>query len=261
MRRARSKQNLSVVVLGLMFGWLTLTVAAQSTELNAGQPVTVTIAPSAPVELTFTVDEPNTTVRLSAIGIALDDETPPADTILEVLTEDYVRVAYADDQIGETVITDAHIPRLTLAEAGTYRVRVDTFNGVTDGQAEVLLEVIDRFDMAVTDEDAITRIKVTLPPLTPFVYPITLSADQIVTITARDVSRGLDPYLRLVSAGGDVLSENDDHDSDDLSLDRLDARIVVDVADDRDALIELREFIGRGGEFEILIAVEPATNP
>lgn len=171
------------------------------------------------------------------------------DTVLEILTPDMARLAYNDDHDTTSenlALTDSALEQITLEEAGIYTIRVNSFNGVSEGEVEVTLSQVAR--------TAGDTVMITLTPSSRYFHTFSAQAGDIVTITARDSRSLLDPVLILRRDSGEEISRNDDHQSDDLSLNIFDSRIqtlTIDV--DGEYTIELREFMGRAGSIELSI--------
>lgn len=181
------------------------------------------------------------------------------DPVLDVLGRDGYRLAYnhrhgtARDDLA---VNDALINGLRLDDAGPYYIRANTYGGNFRAEMEVLLEIIDPFDTSVTENDA-GDIIITgrLPRFETFTYTLDARMDEILTITARDTSRRLDPVLALLDSGGAEMVSNDDHSSADSALDVRDARISdVVVPVDGVYTVVLTDFIGNAGRFELIIA-------
>src|SRR5690606_21953965 len=101
--------------------------------------------------------------------------------------------------------------------------------------------------------DGTITIDVRLPEDAIYHYALELSENDIITISVRDTSGTLDPYLSILENNSLVIS-NDDHQSPDLTLNRLDSRISEwHVLSDNTYIIEVRDFLGNAGEFELVI--------
>lgn len=226
-------------------------VLAQDITLQLDEPITVTIGED-PAWLTYagTAGEVITITTLTAIT-----DTAP-DTTLEILYPDGERLDYNDDTIlpDGNLKGDALLQGVALPIDGDYRIRVDSFNGVSEGDVEVLLTHPDTALDVLSTED-LTIVRGAIAELDTLTYAIDVSADTRLTVTARDVSGTLDPILRIY-ADETLLSFNDDHTSGDLSLDVLDAQ-VSDLAVDADVSLDIvvSDYLGRSGTIELIIAV------
>lgn len=227
-----------------------IVILAQDVDIQADEPITVTVGDD-PAWLTYTgtAGERITITTLTAIT-----DTAP-DTTLEILYPDGQRLDYNDDTIlpDGNLKGDAMLQAIELPMDGTYRIRVDSFNGVSAGDVDVLLTTPDNaLDVLAIDDLTIVSGDIR----DSLIYPIDVSAGSTLTVTARDVSGTIDPILRLY-ADDTLLTFNDDHRSGDLSLDVLDAQ-VSDFAIDEDTTINIvvRDYLGRSGTVELIIALE-----
>lgn len=226
-------------------------VTAQET-IEPNTPVTITLGDD-PAWLTYN-GQAGEYITITTLTTASD--TAP-DTTLEVLYPDGQRLNYNDDTIlpDGNLKGDASIDNLLLPMDGNYQIRVDSFNGVTAGDVEVLLTQSDTtLDGLTSDEHTIMRGDI------QFGFPLTttidLKADTIVSIITRDTSGTLDPVLR-VYAGDDLLAFNDDHNTDNPTLDMLDAHIsTLTLADDTSLSIVVTDFLGRAGTVELIVTVD-----
>lgn len=220
-----------------------------STSLESNTALTLRLDGKSAALLTYTAPEVQTiTLTVRAIS--------ELDPVVELLTPDGQRLAYNDDaSLTGLAPTDAALVGLTLPEAGDYTVRVNTFNGVTEGEVEVLLTVVDSIPATISEPDeGITTIQVQLPKNGVYRYELPITTDQMVQITARDPFGGLDPVLTLRNAAGEVVTRNDDHNSTDWTLNIFDAQLKeIIIPADGVYTLELREFIGRAGVIEITI--------
>ncbi len=118
--------------------------------------------------------------------------------------------------------TDARIYDLILTDSGSYEIDV---RGYQDSSGD--------FTMTL---DPIATNAPTTPPVedvelgsvdtgNTYSYNFTAQAGDWVTITARGLSQGFDPYISLLDANGNVLIDNDDNGSGYGALAFLDAQI------------------------------------
>jgi hypothetical protein len=170
------------------------------------------------------------------------DEIDPVVEILEL--DGAHRLAYNDDLSPETM--HAGLIALPLSEAGEYTIRINSFNGATEGNVEVTLTVID-------EEESGELIEAELFPNSTVRY--TLPRGETYTVTAFDPQGVLDAVLTVRNANGIVIATNDDHLSSDLTLNVFDARLSVTVPDDETYTVEVRDFLGRAGT--ITVQIEP----
>lgn len=196
------------------------------------------------------------------------------DPVIEILSPEGERLAYNDDHrttLEHLTPTDAAIERLFLPEPATYTLRVNTFNGVTAGDVEVLLALVSPVEYEIVTDEADTLIMtVSLEAAQTFQYRFAAEAGTVYTIVARDLKGLLDPIITLresdtentiISAEG-VFASNDDFHyrfGDAFILNVFDARIIdAEIPQDGDYVLELREFMGRGGAITVqMVARKP----
>ncbi len=177
------------------------------------------------------------------------------DTVIEVLTPARARVAYNDDHFGsfsagELAATDSAIVALLLDEAGTYTIRINSFNGVSAGEIEVTLMQVDAIPATVAPREGVQIVTLDLPANAVFRYALAATP---VTIAVRDPRGALDPVIVVYGADGAVVAQTDDHDQTDLALNIFDAKVRIE----RGASVEVREFLGRPGRLEIIVSATP----
>jgi hypothetical protein len=150
---------------------------------------------------------------------------------------------------------DSLIPDLRLPAPGDYTIWLNSFNGVDTGEVEVTVETADLFhEQSRTDGNA-EVITATLPAGERYLHPMTLSTSQIVTLTVRDMSGTLDPLLTVRDSSGKIAAQNDDHaDKSDTTLDTLDAQIAHLTLPAGTYTLEVIDFAGAAGTFELRIA-------
>ena len=179
------------------------------------------------------------------------EELGVLDPVLEVLARDGTRLAYDDDG-GEN--GNARIENLTLALPGLYTIRVNTFNGVSTGEVEITVTTSDPFaEMTTITDDGIV-ISASLPAHKRYTYRLTGEAGEVITLTVRGLSNGLDPFITLRDADGGRLALNDDHGTEDGTLGRLDAQIAgFALPVGGTYVIEVADLTGAAGRFELTI--------
>lgn len=249
----------SILVLGFMLGL----VATAQELLTSDEAVIVTVSADEPATLQFegTVGQ---FVSLIAEPIAGEDGEA-IDTTLALIAPDDTQLAYNDDthltnsETGEiTIQRAAAIRNLRLPLDGTYTVWVDSFNGVSEGEAEVLLTVSDDpFAQQTEEANGTTIITLTLPEASIFTTTLALEANDLVTITAQDTSGTLDPFVQVRTPDGAIIVQNDDHDTLNTTLNVLDAQIGAwEVPASGDYLVEVLDFMGRAGTLTLTIEVD-----
>ncbi len=226
----------------------------QEMILQPDEPMTVTIGVD-PAWLTYsgTTGEIITITTLTAVT-----DTAP-DTTLEILYPDGQRLDYNDDTIlpDGNLKGDAMLREIELPIDGDYLIRVDSFNGVSEGDVDVLLTYADTaLDVLSTDD--LTIVSGDIASQDSLIYTIDVPAESNLSVTARDVSGTLDPIVRLF-AEDTLLIFNDDHTSGDLSLDVLDAQ-VSNFSIDSDTAVEIvvSDYLGRAGSVELIITITDA---
>lgn len=247
-----SKQNLTRIVgiwWVMVLMWLITVSIAQDLQLEPDTPITVTIG-DYPAWLTYT-GITGEVITLSTMT-AITDTAP--DTTLEILYPDRHRLEYVDDVVfpDGTVKSDAVIDKIELPVEGVYRIRVDSFNGVSEGEVEVLLtHSTESYNVITTDTLTIVSGEIE----NALTYSLDVEPNTPLTIVARDISGTLDPVLSIYDAAGTLLAFNDDHQSGDLSLDVFDAQVAELVIEDRTTLeIIVKDFLGRTGTVELIIS-------
>lgn len=170
--------------------------------------------------------------------------------ILEIWDIQGKRLAYNDNYPNEDNPRDAQLKNITLAEAGTYLIRADTYGGIFAGEFEITITISDPFERTITDDGVIFY----LPRYTIFTETMNFDAGDVVMLTAQDLSGTLDPFMWITAPDGVTLAENDDHTSADFGLGLLDSRISeLTIAQTGDYQIHVRDFLGRAGHIRLTI--------
>lgn len=266
----RSKQSLalfshinrliSLVIVALCCVGGVLAQDEPPRELLPDTPQVVTVSADGMVTRLYRAPQAQwVSIRTEALS---DDPDNPLDTILIVRDDQHQTLAYVDDtplidEDGEVVwMSDAWLTALYLPDAGDYYVLVDTFHGVFVGEVRLTLTVIDPFDVRVHEDDGdTTTFDITLPPALTYQQNLTLEAGQTLTVSARDTSSRLDPMVWLTTPSGDIIATNDDHDSDDILLNRLDAHLTFSAEEATEFVVHVRDFMGRAGTMSINITL------
>jgi hypothetical protein len=232
------------------------------TPIEPDTPLTVSLDTSGAVVIHYS-SEGDETVWISAKAISTEDAFP-LDTVIEVVSPSGERLAYNDDYfpalVSESVVselelqpTDSAISFLTLTDAGDYQLRVNSFNGVSTGEVEVLLQRAEAVALETRETDAdVFAASVTLQPNQVAQLDIPLEAGRAYTITVRDPLGGLDAVVQIIDVNGTVLASNDDHGTDDFTLNIFDSRIAEFTPETSgDHTLSIRDYLGRGGVFEV----------
>lgn len=238
-----------LLILILLFPIAVLAQDEEADILIPEEPQTVSITGDSRESITFTVDELALYVRLSVES--LSEEIDPVVWIVDSRK----RLLAYNDNVDEG--THAKIDNLYLLP-DSYTIFIDSFNGVSEGDVIVSLEIVDPFDMALRSSETSILINAFLPEDTVFSYDFPAKANDIITVTVRDVSGSLDPYLTIYDESGNLLIVNDDHQSTDLSLNIFDSRITEwDVPADGNYRIEVHDFSGNSGQFALTVTTQP----
>lgn len=249
------------------------TTQALPLQLEAGVPLRVTLDGTDAAMIAY-ASGGSETVRLFARAAVSDSDAPPFDVVVEVISPDGQRIAYNDDYAAALIPaatvtslnlqpTDAVIPVLTLDVSGEYLIRVNSFNGVSVGEVEVTLEIIEPVSIErETDSDDMLTASVTLRPDQVAVLDIALEAGQTYTLTVRDPRAILDPVAQLSDAEGTVLASNDDHTGADFGLNIFDSRIMAFTPTaSGDYVLSVRDYLGRAGTFQVEVGRETPPIP
>lgn len=240
---------------------LTLCLSAVHTMAQG----TPNLEPDTPLVVSITADEPAVVIYESPGDEVLDFSvralSDDLDTTLALLGPDDELLAYNDDTLVQDDAGNPQVQRnpqldaVYLAQAGRYRLRVDSFNGVGEGEAELLVSAspsVMLLGAAGTEDTQVYAVRLLAGARA--IIELDLSAGQRLTLTARDTSRTLDPVLRLSDAAGVMLAENDDHGSADLTLDVLDAQITdVEIVSDGTYQVMVWDFMGAAGRLELQV--------
>lgn len=191
------------------------------------------------------------------LTLTSDDDDPLANPVLAVLNPQNRLIAYNDNHFTNDPnlrATDSVIENLQLKQDGTYTVYVNTYGGIYAGDVRLTIETVDLFQITLDDADGMTTITGNLPASTPYHYTFDAVADDVLTITLRDVSGTLDPILAVMDADGNMLFQNDDHAGSDLTLNVFDAQLRdIVIPADGEYIIIARDFMGMSGEFALSI--------
>jgi hypothetical protein len=191
----------------------------------------------------------------------LPEDDADIDPLVTLLDEDGEVLAENDDHENRDAsldLFDARIENFALPADGTYTIEVDEFFGDAGD-----FELIISFGSSVSQDDAgVSRepivIEGTVPANSTFEQPFEADAGAVVTITVRAVPDAeLDPIVQLVAPDGDVIAENDDHESDDETLSRYDAQIPsLSIPETGTYIIVVSGFAASAGDFTLTIVFE-----
>jgi hypothetical protein len=186
---------------------------------------------------------PGYAIQITATAVDAGENTP--DLVLWLVLDGRV-VAYNDNQ-GES-----KNPSIILSspEDAVYSIYIDSFNGVSTGTAEVLVTLLDPFNLQTLEEsDDLTQLSLHLPESQIFRHVFLASGD--VSISAKDLSGNLDLYIRLY-VEEQVIAVNDDHHSEDSTLGQFDSWLSLSLETEF-YMLEVRDFLGNAGQIEIMI--------
>ncbi|MDX1991413.1 MAG: hypothetical protein SF029_03435 [bacterium] len=237
--------------------------AQESSEvLLPGQVRLLDLQANQPIFLTFE-GQAGQVVNLTFRSLEAEGEI---DTVLEIRDRSGDgdrngdrRLAYNDNHRtgrDDLYASDSAITGVRLPAHGRYTVRLDSYGSIGVGRVEVLLEVVDLFETMVQEgENGDLMVSGVLPRWQVFRYTVEAEDGALLTITARDRSGTLDPYLRLFDANGRLIASNDDHGTGSVTLDVLDAQIQnFEVAVSDEYSLALSDLLGRAGRFEVAIS-------
>jgi hypothetical protein len=233
------------------------TTASSTGTITANTPVEVQLTGSGAVDVRYTGNV-NEVISVTARSL---ETSGVLDTTLEVLDSSNTRLGYNDDH-GSTRTDldnfDSYIRDLKLTSGGELIIRVSTFTGAGAGRVEVLLtSSLAAAAPTQTPSTPSTGPEVVtgaVPEGGTFDQTIAVQSGEVLTITVRATDNALDPKVALVDASGSILVENDDHGTNDATLDTFDSRISnFTVTTGGTFTIQISGFAGSGGSFEMTI--------
>jgi hypothetical protein len=218
-------------------------------------PAIITLTGGAgPIEIAYEMDGGE---QITIMARSLADD--PIDVVLE-LSLDNQRMAFNDDHgtdIANLAPLDAAIVDFVPPDAGTYTLRIHSFNGAQTGDVEVTVQSSPLIPPCAEPQHIANLVA-----NGTFACWLELEAGTALTISATDVSGTLDPVLTLLDAEATVLARNDDHGTADLTLNVLDAKIaayIIPVV--VRYVIHVGVFVSGNGVFEIMIEQSSAATP
>ena len=211
-------------------------------------------------ELTLVVADDN---RASAIfvveeadyfTIQVTSESADFDPVVWIVDSQNRLQAYNDQSDNDNIAQIEHI----LLPADQYMIFIDSFNGVSEGEVTISISTTDPFETNISANESDIVITVTLPEDMTYQYWLDVTTGDQLTITVRDISGTLDPYLTVIDDNETILAVNDDHRSNNLALNLLDSQIpMLDTLDNSMVLIEVHDLLGNWGQFELSIIFRP----
>ncbi len=224
-----------------------ITVLAQDEDaiiLIPGETLAISVTGDMRTSANVTIDE------ATYVSVQVRGETGTLDPVVWIVDSNKRLIAYNDNgaEAGNALINNLYL----LPDS--YRVYVDSFNGVSDEEVTLSLNIVDPFDTAIEMTDNLVTINATLPEDSIFEYDFSASAGDVMTLIARDTSGTLDTYLSIYDESANLIVSNDDHQSTDLSLNLFDSKISEWIAP-ADGVYTLRvhDFAGKPGQFELII--------
>jgi streptogramin lyase len=190
------------------------------------------------------------------VTITAIDATPPftyrfepLDVAISLRDPSGREIASNDDHVGYDVMGDydAQIAGISLPQSGIYQVVVESVKG----SGTYRIGVSGPPQTFELSSDGITRLEGELSEVFPAQqWTFTGQAGQTLTLTMTAVTDGLDPFLRLYDAEGNLLARNDDAADIALGSDAQIAQLTLPA--DGVYLIEAARFEGVG-QYEMII--------
>jgi len=244
-----------------LFFLFTLSIVAQE-SIDLGESVTFTLNGETPTVFTYAAQAGDViTITVHSLHELAEDEIEAVrDTVVYVTAPSGKRIAYNDNHHTERddlLETDSVIEKLLLPVSGSYEIHVNTYGGIFVSEVELTVEAADLFEAEIDEENDQIRIEAVLPSVWAYSYTFDAQADETIRITARDLSHTLDPLVRVLDPDGELLTINDDHNSRDLTLDVLDSRLDFTAPTDGEYTVQVIDFLGREGRFELILQFDP----
>lgn len=243
-------------------------------SLASGESVTLTLMPDAMQELRFSAQAGDwLSLQIQGVGEAHYEGAGlgiPSDPTFTLLSPEGLELKYVDDtpeggiygtgthgapQV-PAVLPDAVLQAFVLPQTGEYRLRVDSFSGVTQGDVQVTLNLTPVSAQALDWDFSQTALSVRLAPSRSRLLRLPLALGESVRLIARDVTGTLDPVLQVLDEQGIVLAENDDAPPEWLigeGLNVLDAGMLFSAPAEGIYTLQLGDYLGRSGELEVQI--------
>ncbi len=187
----------------------------------------------------------------------LPDDDADIDPLVTLLDEDGEVLAENDDHENRDTtldLFDARIENFILPSDGTYTIEVDDYFG-DPGEFELTISFANS---TTAIAGGTMEIEGSVQANGRFEQAFTANEGDVVTITVRtERNSDLDPVLRLFDASGETLAQNDDHNSDDDSLNRYDSQIAsFEIPETGTYLIVVTGFGTSEGDFTLIIEFE-----
>jgi len=229
-------------------GFVTSTEAKM---LLLSEPLLIQLTGNGPVDLIYSVDAPTT------ISVYANSLTPNAlDTTLEVLDAVGNSLEFNDDLA--TGARDAGIENLFLPAAGSYTVRLGTFDPTEAGGVRVELLEGNAVREPVTPEgndSVLLDTEADLDGRSPGVFTFTGTAGDTVTISAAAVdppAPDMDLSLIVYGPDGDEI-ENDDDSGSGAGLGETDPLVEITLPEDGEYEIAVRSYFNVAGQIQVRV--------
>ncbi|PJF23045.1 MAG: hypothetical protein CUN56_02885 [Phototrophicales bacterium] len=240
----------AICCLFVLVGWQSV---PDTQYIRIGESQIITLNGETPSQVWFTASAGD----VLTIILTSQDNDPLANPVLAVQDANNQQLAYNNNHFTndpDLRPTDAVIQALWIKADGEYRIIANTYGGIYAGDVVLTLMRDDLFDITITTSDTQTVITGDLPASTPYHYPFSARAGDVISVTLRDTSGTLDPILTLVDANGQVIAQNDDHAGDDLTLNVFDSKLhQVILPHTNEYTLIVRDFLGMSGTFEMVI--------
>jgi hypothetical protein len=235
-----------------------ITPPVSDQPITANTPIIVELTGQGPVDVLYSAQGAET-VNVTVRSVVANTVDPTVEVIdfANGRTLDYNDdrdPSIRDSRLGAF---DSAIQGLALPGAGTYIIRVGSYNNTGIGTVEVLVESRTETTASSASAPAVSDSEIIAGSLIPggtFAYSFRAIEGERVTIAVRDASGTLDPRLLLMDSHFNPLVENDDHSSDDPALDPYDSKIedfVAPAAGTYNLLVS--DFEGAEGAFQLVI--------
>jgi pre-peptidase len=212
---------ISLIAVGILASGLAMIKAQSSPQpivIDTGKlPIKMLLASeplqlhlSGPVDFAYEAGAPQT---ISVYVHSLPDNPTPLDTTIEVDDPDGNSLAFNDDLTADS--RDAGVENVSLSDAGTYRIRLDTFDLLDGGAVEV--QLVTSATAEVGDNSGIVNVNAKLDGKVPAVFTFNGSSGQVVTITAEAInppSSDMDLTMTLYAPDGSQAGSDDDSGSE-----------------------------------------------
>ncbi|MBZ0284475.1 MAG: PPC domain-containing protein [Anaerolineae bacterium] len=219
--------------------------------LLLSEPLLIQLMGNGPVDLVYTIDAP-ATISVYARSLAANS----LDTTLEVLDAVGNSLEFNDDLA--TGVRDAGIENLLLPAAGSYTIRVGTFDPTEAGgvQVELLEGSVVREPTPEVDDTVLLDTTADLDGRSPSIFTFTGTAGDTVTVSAQAIeppAPDMDLSLIIYGPDGDEVASDDDSGAS-AGLGETDPLAEFTLSDDGEYRVEVRSYFIVSGQ--IVVRVE-----